>query len=702
MSSAISSSEYNAPLFSIDAFFRRLDLSNSTYTGDRNGSIHPAEEPDGMNDHLIRDLSPSSTPAEQEEAIRYFMNRMMSHNCPKCHTRTMGGGSSSVFKHAERIIAPKKGSSSLYHLLVSCFTSLFRRISHVFNLPDMSRIRIRASSAMTEDASHVTCPNPKCRVGSVCPCCSQVFPTNRSAPRAGLRGPSKIGWCCDGGRIFYIFALLCGPKAHPDDRLASFYQDQQVMGKNAVASASGEKHFGSGSSGTGYAIGEETHQTQESQEIQETQETQETQVDSGGRSDALSFSVPPGSWFSWNRWGRKKGVPLENKLTDSRGSLASVLEALTGAWPHRYQDSQFDQAPPQLLLAIARRSPLMIKLGELLADDMAEVQKQTPLYMRVMDFLEVLAAHPFSAPLVEDRRISYPLEKTILRLAFDDAKVEKPDPKSKGKAKATMPEPEAEPAAGDEHQSLVDLASKLAKQAHNTVRFYKRAQFQKPRDVNEIIAVCERICRFAQKDEAPPEDEPGGSGPSRAPSSARSDPSPAEDRKEEIKQWLAENNVAPIEVADWKKNYVYAGELEKSQGASVTMGRMHHIGRELAVLGASLPEGIYVRYDEARPDAMKVLIAGPEGTPYENGLWEFDLFCPVEYPRVPPVMTCKTVPSACSRRGFNPNLYPDGKGRFKFPPFPLPVPSSLIVFPFSFFFPFSLLTSARTQSVSRS
>ncbi|KAF6835069.1 ubiquitin-conjugating enzyme [Colletotrichum plurivorum] len=620
----------------------------------KNGTFQTADEPDEMEDHLIRDLSSSSTPAEEEEAIIHYMNRIMSNTCPGCNTRPMGGDSSSVFKHAERIIARKKGSSSLLDVFVSYFASLFRRISHVFYLSDMSRNRIRAPSAMTEDASHVECPNPKCHVESFCPCCSQVFPRNRSASKAGS---SKIGWCCYGGRIFYNFALLCGPNAHPDDPVASLYQDQQVVGKNAAANASVEKRSGSGSSGTGYSTSNDAQHEQ----TEVSPEMQEAQVDSG-KSSMLTIFVPPGSWLPWDR-RRRKSVSYGNKPAESIDSLVSVLEALIEAWPQRRRDSQFDSSPPRLLLAIAHRSPLMIKLAELLADSITEVQKQLPLYERAMDFLEVLADHPPSAPLVKNRRIHYPLKKTILPLVFGDAEVEKPDHKNKGKAKARMPQPEAEPAAYDECQSLVDLASNLAKQAHRTVQFYKRARSQKSGDDKEIIAMCERICRFAEKSQAPPEDGPGGSGPSRAPSNARPKPSPPQDRKEEIKQWLAENNVAPIEGAGWRSNYVYAAELEKSASASVAMRRMHHFGCQLAMLEASLPEGIYVRYDEVRPDAMKVLIVGPKDTPYENGVFEFDVFCPAEYPAVPPEMTCKTVvpvPINGDRRRFNPNLYEDG------------------------------------------
>ena len=57
----------------------------------------------------------------------------------------------------------------------------------------------------------------------------------------------------------------------------------------------------------------------------------------------------------------------------------------------------------------------------------------------------------------------------------------------------------------------------------------------------------------------------------------------------------------------------------------------------------------------------RVLIIGPEGTPYENGLFEFDLWCGQEYPCKPPLVHFdrKNCPHP-----INPNLHLDGKGRF--------------------------------------
>ncbi|EME44503.1 hypothetical protein DOTSEDRAFT_131036 [Dothistroma septosporum NZE10] len=56
---------------------------------------------------------------------------------------------------------------------------------------------------------------------------------------------------------------------------------------------------------------------------------------------------------------------------------------------------------------------------------------------------------------------------------------------------------------------------------------------------------------------------------------------------------------------------------------------------------------------------MKAIIIGPQGTPYENGLFEFDLLCGNNFPAGPPQMQLRTTGGGAVR--FNPNLYNCGK-----------------------------------------
>lgn len=111
--------------------------------------------------------------------------------------------------------------------------------------------------------------------------------------------------------------------------------------------------------------------------------------------------------------------------------------------------------------------------------------------------------------------------------------------------------------------------------------------------------------------------------------------------------------------------YGYLGEATRSSQGTVKKSRMLRIASEIAGLATDLPcewsSGIYVRVDEDRPDILKACIVAPEGTPYENGCFEFDIFLPLAYPEQPPKVNLCTTAYKSVR--FNPNLYNDGKGQ---------------------------------------
>ena len=45
---------------------------------------------------------------------------------------------------------------------------------------------------------------------------------------------------------------------------------------------------------------------------------------------------------------------------------------------------------------------------------------------------------------------------------------------------------------------------------------------------------------------------------------------------------------------------------------------------------------IFVVTDESKMNILSAMITGPEGTPYANGCFIFDVFFPAEYPQEPP------------------------------------------------------------------
>ncbi|XP_065652582.1 baculoviral IAP repeat-containing protein 6 isoform X4 [Hydra vulgaris] len=91
--------------------------------------------------------------------------------------------------------------------------------------------------------------------------------------------------------------------------------------------------------------------------------------------------------------------------------------------------------------------------------------------------------------------------------------------------------------------------------------------------------------------------------------------------------------------------------------------RARRLAQEFATLSTSLPlsysSTLFLRCDSERLDVIKVLITGPEDTPYENGCFEFDVYFPAEYPTSP--MSINLITTGKQTIRFNPNLYNNGR-----------------------------------------
>lgn len=101
----------------------------------------------------------------------------------------------------------------------------------------------------------------------------------------------------------------------------------------------------------------------------------------------------------------------------------------------------------------------------------------------------------------------------------------------------------------------------------------------------------------------------------------------------------------------------------QSDAKNTSGSRMIRLAQEIADLSSSLPidsyNAIFVRSDTNRLDVVKVMISGAEATPYANGLFEYHVYLPSDYPNSPPKCNLETTGSGDVR--FNPNLYACGK-----------------------------------------
>nr|XP_043638464.1 putative ubiquitin-conjugating enzyme E2 39 [Erigeron canadensis] len=55
------------------------------------------------------------------------------------------------------------------------------------------------------------------------------------------------------------------------------------------------------------------------------------------------------------------------------------------------------------------------------------------------------------------------------------------------------------------------------------------------------------------------------------------------------------------------------------------------IHKDWTILEKHLPETVFVRVDESRMNLLRAVIIGPQGTPYRDGLFFFDLVLPGNY-----------------------------------------------------------------------
>ncbi|CAM9243216.1 unnamed protein product, partial [Sphacelaria rigidula] len=68
---------------------------------------------------------------------------------------------------------------------------------------------------------------------------------------------------------------------------------------------------------------------------------------------------------------------------------------------------------------------------------------------------------------------------------------------------------------------------------------------------------------------------------------------------------------------------------------------------------------VFAVVDEEALSFCRFVISGPRDTPYECGLFVFDVFLPQNYPADPPMVNMVTTGQGTVR--FNANLYTDGK-----------------------------------------
>ncbi len=126
---------------------------------------------------------------------------------------------------------------------------------------------------------------------------------------------------------------------------------------------------------------------------------------------------------------------------------------------------------------------------------------------------------------------------------------------------------------------------------------------------------------------------------------------------------LAELQFDELSMKDDSGDYKHHYKSRIKSDTSSAPKKMKRLVQEVGSLSTGLPlfpdSSVFLRVDSDRMDVLKCVITGPKDTPYMNGFFEFDVYCPPEYPAVPPVINLQTTGNGTVR--FNPNLYNCGK-----------------------------------------
>ncbi|KAK0921397.1 glycylpeptide N-tetradecanoyltransferase [Friedmanniomyces endolithicus] len=325
---------------------------------------------------------------------------------------------------------------------------------------------------------------------------------------------------------------------------------------------------------------------------------------------------------------KRAASPIREDPNDLLTSQVLSALSLLLPDPDARRATDFDREPPAVLASMLLRSSLVDRAAELLhSGSVQDATRRDRLYMSLLDFVTTLFNHPTT------RNTIVQAKRCINRAGHDLLRV------SMGLSTRMK---------GEEQQTAQPIAACLDGLRIQSEMIIKQSQVDLTdlytEEWDRTLLISRSVCELAARID----------DTKRTTSRINDTPTLL---AVDTKAW--EKNLAMLEIDDNTILSSHAFGDEARKFGDPPAGRMRELIKEITCLKTSLPPGIFVRYGESRMDVMKILIVGPQGTPYENGLWEFDLLCPVDYPNEPPKMFFRTTGGGQAR--VNPNLYACGK-----------------------------------------
>ncbi|CAN9252533.1 unnamed protein product [Alternaria alternata] len=309
--------------------------------------------------------------------------------------------------------------------------------------------------------------------------------------------------------------------------------------------------------------------------------------------------------------GRHRALDTERQKDRFYENLFAFLAVLCPSPDHNKPDTtRFDVDPPKAVLSMLINSKVLDKAAELLRNDsLDDATKRKNLYMAFFGFLRNVGVHKLSKQAVMfNERIVFPDNINLLTLSFKGL---------------------TENLSGQNASALAGNLRNLNIQSQVMLNGAQRSrnEFQDEQST-DLLWLCREISDLSQYLE------------------------------------IGEGNAGPVdhgivEVPDDQIWPYFHFAREAQMTTQSPRGRVKRLIIEITTLKTGLSSGIYVKHAISRLDVMKILIAGPEGTPYENRLFEFDLWCTAEFPYKPPQMFFRGTQGG--QLILNPNLHKDGK-----------------------------------------
>ncbi|KAE8449676.1 hypothetical protein EG329_007451 [Mollisiaceae sp. DMI_Dod_QoI] len=325
-------------------------------------------------------------------------------------------------------------------------------------------------------------------------------------------------------------------------------------------------------------------------------------------------------FFDWN--SSPSDPRQQDDLTDKL--FTHLVQLLAAFLPDFRLDSSFDRHPPPELFSLFRLSLLVDRVAALIRNDsIADVRQRASLYNAVLDFILLFAAHSTLVPLILEKR---PNKKRSPGIQFLGG--------SADRVAFTF-----DNSASGMCASLITSGAETLKHAKAFANLATKSNIAQ--DLREAVdpesmAICRKIIKIYKI------------VGQIAPEITRKAISPLKD------PWMAytESNRVTFTEAVLTDHSLWK-RYSQSTKPEPEPGRMRVLSKEIASMTTSLPPGIFLKISESRPDIMKVLITGAEGSPYAGGLFTFDVFLPWNWPVLPPevLFTLEVEPSDSFERG---------------------------------------------------